>query len=57
MQPKQTQGDVKERMWDLFQNTGIPQIYALYAMLKADEQLAPEDEWRKTPRAQDERLR
>ena len=57
MQPKQTQGDVKERMWDFFQNTGIPQIYALYAMLKADEQLAPEDERRKTPRARDERLR
>ena len=57
MQPKQTQGDVKERMWELFQNTGIPQIYALYARLKADEQLAPEDERRKTPRAQDERLR
>ncbi len=41
-------------MWDLFQNSGVPQYYALYAALKYDED---EDKERHAPPEEDERLR
>lgn len=49
-----TQKDVKSLMWDLFQNSGVPQYYALYAALKYDED---EDKERHAPPEEDERLR
>jgi hypothetical protein len=49
-----TQKDVKSLMWDLFQNSGVPQYYALYAALKYDED---EEKERHAPPEEDERLR
>ena len=37
------QKDVKGLMWDLFQSSGVPQYYALYAALRYEEERERKD--------------